>query len=843
MADYPEKSFLQSIHGKVIAAFLIGVAAVALSWVVMQVGFREMLQTVNKLSAPNEKLRIVNNLSYQIIQLEQLQRANVIRNPEKPGNAYHSETANFIASLDTLRQLSLGNKLQVQRIDSMELILLQHKELADQYFGLRADWSKNLALSKRVAYLSDIIANVKPVADSSVVTTSKKITTTTIIPSETDSLVLEEPKQSFFSRLFGSKKTVAKPRQLLKQIQEELNVQIDTLSVARQDSSIYEVEKVMRRIEKDYLQRRAHILDRELALIKSSSRLHTQMLNLLHAIEAEELSFGRIRNKNASEVVTASLERMNLITVGFFLGAALLVFLIFLDISRRDKYRKALQLAKEEAENLGQVKQRFLANMSHELRTPLQSIIGFADQILEQEKPQKEAVKAIHQSSEHLLQIVNEVLDYSRIVSGKFTFEEKPFELKKLATEVITTLQLQAQKKNLQLQFMFENSAAQHVVGDPFRMRQVLYNLLGNAIKFTPEGFVKLTVKCLGKGEKPFFSFLVQDSGIGISEKDQQRIFNQFEQASAVSPENYSGTGLGLSIVKALVESQGGYLTVKSKPGQGSVFEVQLPFVTSGISETEMKTVPEKTLQDFAGKVLVVDDDAFILELCATILNKNGIKNFCYNSSQKLLQQELPEELRFVFLDIRMPEISGLELCKILREKLGPEVKIFALTAQALPEEKATILMHGFDGILRKPFREKELLQLLKRYAFSPKKSEKTVEKNFAALRQMTGNDEAIFQKILAQFISETTSDLELLELALLKDETGENAAEIVHRLTARTGQMGDLQLSKKLRKLENKLRSEIAFENLKPEIKSVSEAINQMILLAEAEKTVGETA
>src|SRR5690606_22754359 len=167
-------------------------------------------------------------------------------------------TDNFIASLDTLRQLSSGNLLQVQRIDSMELILRQHKELADQYFGLRADWNKNLALSRRISYLAGIIANIKPVADSSVVTTSKKITTTTIIPSETvaDSLS-EEPKQSFFSRLFGSKKTVEKPRQLLKTIQEELNVQIDTLSVARQDSSIWEVEKVMRRIEKDYLQRRA----------------------------------------------------------------------------------------------------------------------------------------------------------------------------------------------------------------------------------------------------------------------------------------------------------------------------------------------------------------------------------------------------------------------------------------------------------------------------------------------------------------------------------------------------------------------------------------------------------
>src|SRR5690606_29767920 len=169
------------------------------SWLVMQVGFKEMLQTVNKLSAPNEKLRIVNNLSYKIIQLEQLQRANVIQSPEKPNQLYHRETDNFIASLDTLRQLSSGNLLQVQRIDSMELILRQHKELADQYFGLRADWNKNLALSRRISYLAGIIANIKPVADSSVVTTSKKITTTTIIPSETvaDSLA-EEPKQSFF---------------------------------------------------------------------------------------------------------------------------------------------------------------------------------------------------------------------------------------------------------------------------------------------------------------------------------------------------------------------------------------------------------------------------------------------------------------------------------------------------------------------------------------------------------------------------------------------------------------------------------------------------------------------
>lgn len=849
MADFRERSFLQSIHGKVIAAFLIGVVAMALSWLVMRVGFREMLQTVTKLSTPNEKLRIVNNLSYKIIQLEQLQRAKVIQNPDKPNPSYNLETNNFIRSLDTLRQLSEGNQPQVQRIDSMALMLRQHKELADQYFGLRADWVKNLALSQRLTYLSNVIANIKPTADSSVVTTSKKITTTTVIPSEAglDSLVEETPKQSFFGRLFGSKKPVARPRQLLKQIQEELNVQIDTLSVARQDSSIWEVEKSIRRIEKDYFKQRAIILDRELALINSSSRLHTQMLNLLHAIEAEELAFGRLRNKNASEVVTASLDRMNTITIGFFLGAAGFVLLIFLDISRSNKYRKALQLAKEEAENLGQVKQRFLANMSHELRTPLQSIIGFAEQVLEQEKPEKEAVKAIHQSSEHLLQIVNEVLDYSRIVSGKFTFEEKPFDLEKLAQEVLNTLKPQAEKKHLKLQFHFDGTSLAKISGDPFRLRQVLYNLLGNAIKFTEKGTVTLTVSCLGKGEKPFYSFKVVDTGIGISEKDLSGIFNQFEQVGN-SPEKYSGTGLGLTIVRALVESQNGYLHVTSKTGKGSVFEVQLPFKTAKALDANTPQEEEEIdAGQFAGTVLVIDDDAFILELCAAIFTKNKIAHLYTSEALKLLEKPLPIDLSCVFLDIRMPQINGKELCAKLRQKLPADFPIYALTAQALPEEGAELLTHGFTGILMKPFREKELLAVVKRYAFAPKKSAVTFRKaemkvtanNFPALQQLTGNDPILIQKILAQFVAETSSDIQHLDINLAQNKAQE-AVEIIHRLTARTGQMGDLALSAGLHAIEIKLRKNVALESLKPEIEALMEQAFEIVVRAEAQQTVG---
>ncbi len=845
MAKFTDKFFLQSIRRKVIAAFLIGAIAIGLSWIVTRVGFEEMLFTVNKLSTPNEKLQVVNNLFQSITQLDQLQRVQAIKNPNQPYAAFKKESEYLLKTLDTLRDLSTSNPVQVRRLDSMETILRSRDKLFMSYLKLRKDLVHNEALSRRIQAVSKyIVKNNKPKVDTSIIVTNQRYVTTTTVPNA-DTLqpvvVKKKPKKSFFSRLFRSRKEEPVPP-ALKQVEEELKIQVDTLAVARQDSSIWKIQKMMRRMEREQHQRTTKLLNRELALINTNNQLHTQLLAILHVIEAEEINVDKQNSQQATEVVRASISRMNGIMVVFFAVAAFLAYLILIDIARSHQYRKQLIAAKEEAEHLGQVKQRFLANMSHEIRTPLQAIIGFAEQVHQQPQPKREALEAIYRSAEHLLQIVNEVLDYSRITSGKFTFEQQVFNMHQVIADIIQTMRVPAEQKSLALILKSTIPATLFVSGDAFRLRQVLYNLLGNAIKFTHTGSVVLQVDYIAGQGKVDITFSVTDTGIGIPAPELERIFYLFEQADASVVRTHGGTGLGLSIAKTLVESQNGSIEVGSEPGVGSCFVVKLPFLLAMAPVEEVPALPTNHPLRFisegkpSGKVLVVDDDAFILQLCRTILNKYGILNTCTSDAALVLNQDWDPTNKLVLMDIRMPEINGLELCRGLRQKVGNAVKIVALTAQALPEEREVILAEGFDGILMKPFREPELLswinaQHITGSVVAPLPVAATTtspDLDLSLLIKMTGNDEDQLRTILNQFIWDTEQDLDELEISL-EEEAPEAVAELVHRLAGRTGQVGAQDLAARLRQVEVALNNQQLLSELLPELEALQPEVKEL--------------
>ncbi|MGV3505025.1 MAG: hybrid sensor histidine kinase/response regulator [Adhaeribacter sp.] len=825
MPNPEERSFLQSVGGKVVAAFLIGAVALALAWVVLRVGFREILVTVDRLSAPNEKLRIVNGLFHNITRLDQLQKAQALRNPEMPAGNFQQASRSLLLTIDTLRQMSAGNPAQLQRLDSMKAILHHRNELFDSYAKLKADFVQNEALASRIKSMGHLLANRKPQVDRSVIRTDKKVTTTTIYPGDS-----RKPRQTFFNRLFGSRK--ANLPSPLKQVEEDLKVQVDTLSVARRDNAIGKVQQIMRRIEGEQHLRTNRLMARELALVNTESQLHHQLLRILQALEAEEISLVKNNNQLATMVVNASISRINTILLVAAGLAGLLIFLIFTDISRSNRSRRQLIAAKEEAERLGQVKQRFLANMSHEIRTPLQAIIGFAEQLRHQQKPDPAFLEAIYRSSDHLLQIVNQVLDYSRIVSDTFAFEQKPFCLQQLAAEVVASLKPLAGAKNLELVLESELQAGAPVLGDAFRLRQVLYNLLGNAIKFTQQGRVTLQLSATDAGEKTSVRLAVRDTGIGIPAGEAERIFKVFEQVQGAAGGSAAGTGLGLSIVKSLVENQGGRISLSSVPGQGSVFTVELNYpkaAAAGLPAAPGLALPAGGCPAH-GQVLVVDDDAFILQLCRAILGKHQVPNTCLSTGRSLLERDFDQNLQLVLLDIRMPEIGGLELCRVLRSRVPAACRIIALTAQALPEERQAILAQGFDGLLMKPFREQELLALLQ--APAPVAAEALAppvaafqapaspapalagpayqQADFSVLIRMTGGEEALLQAVLQQFMTETQQDLDQLQQQLRSRRRGRlprTLGGLLHRLAGRTGQLGARKLSARLQAAETALR------------------------------------
>jgi signal transduction histidine kinase/FixJ family two-component response regulator len=810
MSANPSKKYSKSISRKLIVAVLLGGIAVLSSWVITRITFDKILGTVNKISRPNEKLKLVNDVFKDVIRLDQLQRAQSLNNSIKTYNPYLNESKRLQYRLDTLSDLVSNNPMQVARIDSMKIILTERDKLFLNYLKLRANLVKNDTLTQQIKSLSQIITNASVNTDSSVVTTEKKITTTTLQPVDSSNAG-EESKGNFWDRLLGRKKEreVAKMQKL---IVEELNIKIDTLALAKEDSVMQKLSETITNVEAERTGTRNVLVNKQMEMIRSGNVLVSQLFSILQDIEAEELHNSEMDTRTATELANSNISRINLVLIIFIVGSGLLIFLIFTDIARSNQYRSELIAAKEEAEQLTQVKQRFLSNMSHELRTPLQTIIGFAEQMKGKADVKQDEVNIIYQSSKHLLQTVNEVLDYSRITSGKFTFINTPFNLYQALNDVTEAVRIEAMRKGLVFNTDIDIPQQEEYLGDPFRIKQILYNLLGNAIKFTSAGSVSVTASGTQRPGRNTFTFQVSDTGIGIPEEDVDRIFNQFEQSSTPQNNPIDGTGLGLAIVKELVEGMNGTIAVESKEGAGSTFTITLQLGTAKESSKQRKQIKPTDIQlQFAGSVWVVDDDPYILQLCKTIFEKNNIEHICFPDPYALLNYQYTSHPTIIFTDIRMPGITGIELCRQLKEREDMKpVKIIALTAQALPSEDQQQANDCFDDMLMKPFLEEHMLQVLAEYSIVPKQLivDKTetgdidLGSSFSNVIKMTDGEPELLNTIIETFINETSSDSIALNTAL-KDGNTNDTRHYLHKLAGRCGQTGANEIAKNARRME----------------------------------------
>ncbi|KAA0989945.1 hybrid sensor histidine kinase/response regulator [Dyadobacter aurulentus] len=829
MSTLRDPSFLKSVKGKIFLGFFVASIALGASWLISNLAFKEILGRVEMISTPNDKLRLVNKIFKNILQLDHLQNARKVSDEEHKEQVL-AKSVELVATLDSLSDMSIGDDLQIIRIDSMKKILRKREKIYGNYVTVRSKLVNTKTLEDEVKNISGLITTkLKP--DSTVVKTEKRTTTTTIYTEVPDSVQKAAAKKGFFNRVFGgnkkAKKAQPQPNKVVQK--QEVNVQVDTITVAQEDSTIEKVDEAVHAIEKAQKIRTTSFVDKEKELATAGNSLVNQLLNVMQEVESEVLSQSNRDSYQANNMVTKSVDMLQWVMLGFFFLTALLAYLIFADITKSNAYRSQLEEAKEEAEYHSMAKQRFLSNMSHEIRTPLQSIIGYTEALKKVDKPKKQDLETLYSASEHLLYLVNEVLDYSRIISDRFTFEERVFAINPLLNEVIQVLKPNASTKNLILRL--ENNLAPnlYLCGDPFRLRQVLYNLLTNAIKFTDTGEVVLKVSSVELDNNVQVEYTVTDTGIGLSPEQVQRIFNQFEQADSSISRRFGGTGLGLTIVKALIEGMGGNIRVKSSPGQGTTF-----FVTTSMKKAEAlelaEEAPERNYQ-IAGKVWLVDDDTFILKWCSSVLEMNGIPHNSFSSAEEVLSRPWDHQVKFVLTDMRMSGMNGAELCKRIRKIAGHDVKVFVLTAQALPEERANLLSLGFDGYLMKPFHSKELLELLESYS-SPDViaivEPQQEELDFTMLDQMTFGDEGLMREILDQFVKDSRNDVDALELHL---ETGEldKVMEIMHRMAGRTGQIGARDLSARFRNFELALREHPAQVSL-AEMKQVTQSARGVI-------------
>jgi len=409
----------------------------------------------------------------------------------------------------------------------------------------------------------------------------------------------------------------------------------------------------------------------------------------------------------------------------------ILIGLLIYNIYRTNKYEEAIVSARISAEKVSQLKSRFLSNISHEIRSPLGGIMGFTEQILHGENNEQNIkyLNAIKVSSDHLLNTVDDLLDFSKLEAGKLRLIKEPFLLKKAIEEVIFSFSLQANKKNIYLRTSGDVEESLSLSGDAHRFKQILYNLIGNAIKFTDDGGVELAVRMLPIGQdRVMASFAVKDTGAGISPKQLDFIFEEFTQVYNDNIKGYSraiqGTGLGLPICKMLVELQEGTIGVKSTVKKGSVFSFQIPYSIAKVpppQKVETQIAPPKPIlkKSTARNILVVEDDEFNIMLLSILLKRTKYPFDIAADGDTALNLFRTGNYGLVITDINVPKLTGLELAELIRkddDTLKAATPIIALTADIVGNEFDLYYKEGISRIITKPFKEETLRNLVEEY-------------------------------------------------------------------------------------------------------------------------------
>ena len=381
------------------------------------------------------------------------------------------------------------------------------------------------------------------------------------------------------------------------------------------------------------------------------------------------------------------------------------------DITERVKHTEQLVAAKLIAEEAEKMQEQFLANMSHEIRTPMNGILGMTTLLLDTQltPEQKDFTKTIKQSSDNLIVVINDILDFSKIRAGKLTIEEINFSVAEVLEHLSRIFKHRIAQKKLSFEIIKEVNAPDVLKGDPHRLSQVLINLVGNAIKFTSAGSIKLSVSTtLVQGSQIYLTFSITDSGIGVAENKLDAIFESFQQGSNDISRKYGGTGLGLAITKQLVELQNGYINVASELGVGTTFTVTIPYEevkhsTAVLFKAKNFDSHASILQD--KKILVVEDNEVNQKVIMKVLEKGGGQVTLACNGQKAIDiLKLFPDYHLIIMDLQMPEMDGYAAATYIRTVLKLTTPIIAMTASALKGEKEKCLMIGMNDYITKPF-------------------------------------------------------------------------------------------------------------------------------------------
>jgi signal transduction histidine kinase/CheY-like chemotaxis protein len=492
-------------------------------------------------------------------------------------------------------------------------------------------------------------------------------------------------------------------------------------------------------------------------------------------------------------------ERLNNVLIVLTLISAAVLFWYIISIIQKliDSEKKVKEAAR--------IKENFMANMSHEIRTPMNAIMGFTTLLERQDlTPRaKEYLQSIQKSGDNLLSIINDILDLSKIEAGMMRIESAPFSIHALVHSVEVMFTARAAEKNIRIHTAIDDRVPPNLEGDAVRLTQILVNLVGNALKFTREGSITISIYPeRQEGSVLFMCIRVEDTGIGIEKEKLAHIFDRFQQADDAVTRNYGGTGLGLSIVYELTLLQKGRIRVESEPGKGTVFHLEIPY---RISSEPLADAGTAALPSFTGKfvsgnrrVLVAEDNEINQSLVAHLFSEWGLDYDITRNGREAIEKLKEKTYDLIFMDIQMPEMDGYTATREIRNVLGLETPIVAMTANALAGEKEKCLGYGMNDYLSKPIREKEMYELICRFIASPltyPEKETVAATGFRYIRlqymqEVSGGDKTYEKNVTGQFIEAVPEELAAINTAWSARRT-EDVRRLAHNMRTTISVMG----------------------------------------------------
>jgi PAS domain S-box-containing protein len=515
---------------------------------------------------------------------------------------------------------------------------------------------------------------------------------------------------------------------------------------------------------------------------------------------------------------------------------------IHLDITEQKNLEHELIKSRETAENLSRAKENFLANMSHEIRTPMNAIMGMSSQLTKTalNPQQRFYLDTIHSAADNLLVIINDILDLSKIEAGKLTLENIGFHLEPILNRSINVLEHKAEEKGLVLSRVYMDSRVSPILlGDPYRLNQVMLNLLSNSIKFTDKGSISVAVELIS--DQPLtqtIRFAIKDTGIGMDDEYIGHLFEKFSQEYESVTRKYGGTGLGMSICKELIELMEGKISATSKKGEGTTIVFEIPFRkgTEADLPEEPVAVQENAIKDRS--ILVVDDNDMNRLVASTVLKYYGAFVLEAASGEESLTCLADKNIDLILMDIQMPGLNGIETTKRIRAN-GRNIPIIAMTANALKGESEKCLAAGMNDYISKPFKEEELINIISRWvnendkSIQPKKQDEDMPAaqlyDLSSLQSISkGNDEFI-KKMIRMFCEQTPRLVTDMVDSYQKGDIS-NMASIAHKIKPSIDNLNISELKQTIRDIESAAKKNFNPNKLNEDLDNTLKIITSVV-------------